>query len=294
LQKNKKNYKVSVIIPTHQGLNDVREAVVSLKNQTLKPIEIIVVDNASKENIAGNLKRQKGLKILRLRKNKGVTGGRNAGLKLVSKNADYVLIFDHDMVADKGMLLELLKTAEKYTTIGIATPKILYTDNKKIIWSAGTGINLVSGRVIFRGGTDVGQYEKEEEVQVAPAVMLIKKEVLKKIKKFDDVYFATYEDTDFCFKAKEAGFATFYSPLAIAHHKIPLDEVDSSKRLLNRAFWVARNRIIFMKRFGKNYYFFLLFFVPLYFFYYLILSLKYRNYKAIFEYARGVYCAILL
>lgn len=286
--------KISVIIPTHKGLNDVIDAIKSLRLQTIKPTEIIVIDNASKENIAYSIsKRFRNLKIKRLTKNKGVTGGRNAGIKLVDKSSKYVLIFDHDMTADKDMLENLLQTIKLSKEIGIVTPKILYTDNPKFIWAAGTGMNLLTGQVIFRGGKDRGQYEKTEEVQVAPAVMLIKSELLKKIKRFDDIYFATYEDTDFCFRARTAGYKTFYEPQAVAYHKIPLDEDDSNKRLLDRTFWVARNRIIFMKKFGKSFTVFLLIFTPFYFLYYLFLSLKYKKIKPIFEYVKGAGYAIL-
>ena len=84
------------------------------------------------------------------------------------------------MVADKGMLEELVKVSESDNEVGIVTPKIYYSDDKDRIWSAGTGMNLWTGQVLFRGGKDMGQFDVSEEVQVAPAAMLVKRKVLDK------------------------------------------------------------------------------------------------------------------
>lgn len=282
---------IIAVIPTYNQKKDVKEAVVSLLKQTVPLKKIVVIDNASTDNTSEYLNKyieENGLKtvsIIRNKRNEGVTGGRNRGIEY-AKDAKYVLFFDHDMVAKSTMLEELLNTAKADKNIGIVTPKIYYWDEKNIIWSAGTDVNLTTGQTLFRGGEDKGQYEEAEEVAVAPAVLLVKHKVLKKIHKFDPVYFATYEDTDFCFRAKKARFSTFYAPKAVAYHKIPLDEDLSNKRLLERSYWVARNRMIFMKRFGENFLVFLLI-SPAFMVYYLILSVRYKKIIPIWRYLYG-------
>jgi GT2 family glycosyltransferase len=191
------------------------------------------------------------------------------------------------MTATPTMLEELLKTAQKEEKRGIVTPKIYYFDNKKIIWAAGTDINRTTGQTIFYGGEDHGQYEIEKEVAVAPAILLVKKKVLEKVKKFDTTYFATYEDTDFCFSAKKVGFSTYYTPHAVAYHKIPYDPQIAMKRLLERSYWVGRNRYLFLRKFGLFNAVSLLF-IPIYILYYWLLAVQYRNYRAIGAYAKGV------
>ncbi len=290
-------YNISVIIPTYNSWNTLLDCIQSIKNQTLKAKEIVIVDNASTDQTYERIQKSKRkkkkekikLKIFRNRKNLGVTGGRNKGIKEASKDCDYLFFFDHDMVADRRMLEELIRVAEKSSDIGIVTPKIYYWNDKKRIWSAGTGINLWTGQVLFRGGKDKGQYEREEEVQVAPASMLVKRKVIDKIKGFDDKYFATFEDTDFCFRAKSAGFKVYYAPKAIAYHKISFNPKNEADRLLNRAYWVGRNRILFMKDFGK---FTFWFFIPVFAVYYLRLAIKYRNLGAFFNYLKGIFSGI--
>ncbi len=286
------DYQISVIIPTYNSWKTLRDCLGSISKQTLNPNEIVVIDNASTDGTAekvSNLKHQiLNLEIFKNKKNLGVTGGRNRGIKEAPKSSDYLFFFDHDMIADKKMLEELVKVAKMDPKIGIVTPKIYYWEDKKRIWSAGTGINLWTGQVLFRGGKDVSQYEEVEEVQVAPAAMLVKREAIGKIKGFDNKYFATYEDTDFCFRARRAGFKTYYSPKAVAYHKLSTDPRYEADRLLSRAYYVGKNRVLFMKDFGKNFYIFL-FFLPVYIIYYLKLAIKYYRLKDWFTFLRGTF-----
>jgi len=292
--------KVSVIIPTRNSWETLRECLKSLLSQSFSLYEILIIDNASTDETFNNvtafakkIKSDSKIEIFRNSKNLGVTGGRNRGIKEAGNDYDFLLFFDHDMVADKDMVKELITVSERSKDIGIVTPKIYYFGQKDQIWAAGTGINLWTGQILFRGGKDTRQFEDIEEVQVAPASFLVKSEVLQEIKGFDDVYFATYEDTDFCFRARENGFSTYYIPKAIAYHKIPYDESDSMKRLLTRTYFIGRNRVIFMKRFGKNIFVFLAC-TPAFLVYYSYLSLKYNKVKSIFDFVKGTIDGFLI
>ena len=286
--------KISVIIPTYNSYKTLLPCVKSILDQTLKPYEVIVVDNASVDGsweklLQSNLVSE--IKIYRNAKNLGVTGGRNRGIKEASKKSDYLFFFDHDMIADKKMLKELVNTAEDENA-GIVTPKIYYLSDKTRIWSAGTAVNLWTGQTIFRGGRDRGQYEKSEEVAVAPAAILAKWAVVDKLRNFDDRYFATYEDTDFSFRAKKVGFKVYYSPKAVAYHDLSTDPNKEAERLLSRGYLVGKNRVLFMKDFGKNFFVFLCF-LPVYVFYYAKMGLKHNNFKGIGNFVRGTIEGIL-
>lgn len=288
--KKSEKPKISVVIPTFNSWKTLEKSIKSILSQSLLPTEIIIVDNASTDKTPDYLRKFKSkkikLRIFRNTTNNGVTGGRNRGIQEADKNLDYIFFFDHDMYAEKHMLVELLKVAESDENIGIVTPKIFYWRDKKRIWAAGTGMNLWTGQVLFRGGRDEGKYEKVEEVQVAPAAMLVRKEVIRKIKEFDNAYFATYEDTDFCFRARKSGFKVYYAPKAVAYHDLPIDLKEESIRLLSRSYLVGRNRVIFMKKFGKNFLVFT-FFLPIYIFYYLRLALKNKRFNAWREFLKG-------
>lgn len=264
-----------------------------MQNQTLKPREIIVVNNGSTDGTAKKVKEKfPQVKLINLKINAGVTGGRNKGIEVAKKNSDFLFFFDHDMVAEKNMIANLVKVAESNKQIGIVTPKIYYYGNKKRIWSAGTGINVWTGKIIFRGGEDRGQYEREEEVEVAPAAILVKKELMKKIKSFDNNYFVSYEDTDFCFRAREIGFKTFYAPKAVAYHILSWDPKDDADRVLSRSYWIGRNRVIFMKKFGKNFPVFFIF-LAMFTGYYLGVSIINKRVADWFRFLKGTAAGLL-
>lgn len=282
-----KTEKIVVVIPTYNDSNTLFRCFKSLTKQSLKLFKIIIVDNGSNRKVSECIEEDySNVKVIFLNSNLGVAQGRNIGMKALRGKYTYLLFFDHDMIAGKNMIKELLKVAEMDNTVGIVTPKIYYWGDKKRIWSAGTGINLWTGQIIFRGGKDVGQYEKIEEVQVAPAAMLVKKDVIEQIKGFDEKYFATFEDTDFCFRARKKNFKIMYVPKAVAYHRLPTDPKKEARRLLDRAYWIGRNRILFMKDYGKNFLVFL-FFIPLFTLYYLYLSLKYKKAAAWLNFVRG-------
>lgn len=289
----KKDRKVVAIVPTFNSWDTLKDCLKSLIAQTHKLERILVIDNASTDGtlesittFAKNIKTDSNIAIFRNSKNLGVTGGRNRGIKEAGNDYDFLLFFDHDMVADKEMVKELITVSERSKDIGIATPKIYYSDQKDQIWAAGTGINLWTGQILFRGGKNTRQFEDVEEVQVAPASFLVKREVLNKIGGFDDVFFATYEDTDFCFRARANGFLTFYTPNGVAYHKIPFDESTSNKRLLIRTYFIGRNRVIFMKRYAKSFFIFLCF-LPVFFLYYLFISIKLGKLNPAMNFIKG-------
>jgi len=290
-----KSPKVSIVIPTHNRKDDLIECLESVINLDYLKYEVIVVDNASADGTyAAVRKKFPRIKVITNKENLGVSGGRNIGLKSVDSQSEYILFLDHDVVLSANLLSELLRVIIGSGDIGIATPKIYYYSHKKVIWSTGTSINLVSGRVSFNGGNKVdhGQFDKIRDVQVAPAVILVKKEVIEKIGGFDEIYFATYEDTDFCFRARKSGYRVVYVPGTWAYHKIPLDWLESMNRLLSRAYYVGRNRLIFMRKHSKYFPLFLMF-LPVYFFYYSCLSLWFRKVKEIGNFCKGTMAGLL-
>ncbi len=279
--------RISVVIPTWNGSKTIETCISSLQKQSLPPTEIIVVDNGSSDKTAQIVsKRFPKVKLICLPTNTGVSGGRNTGITAAGKKSSHIFVFDHDMIADPRLLAELVSTANRHSA-GIVTPKIYYLRPKNFIWAAGTGINLWTGQVLFRNGIDKGQFDQETEVQVTPAAMLISRQVLNTIGNFDERIFASWEDTDFCFRASHAGFTIYYSPKAIAYHNLSFDIKDEAGRLLTRyPFQIGRNRIVFMKRFGKSWPVFLIF-LPVYILYYGYLALKFWQFRGYLLFLKG-------
>jgi len=127
--------KVSVIMPCYNAAQYLETALKSVLDQTLKDLELIAVDNGSTDRTYEILKRyekaDRRLKIVRLMKNQGPSGGRNAGMRIAS--GEYIAFMDsddelpsdayeamydraksdaYDLVA--GSILDIITTTETY------------------------------------------------------------------------------------------------------------------------------------------------------------------------------------
>ena len=277
---------VSVVVPTFNRKNDLLRCLGSLMESSYKHIEVIVVDNGSTDGTCEAVKNfHPNVKLINLDKNTGVTGGRNAGAKIAM--GDLLLFLDHDMVVDERMLEVLVNLLLEDEKIGSVGPVIYYLDDPNRVWSAGSSINMLTGKI--SANTEV--HKKAVDVQVLPAVILARKELLEKLGFYDNVFFAVYEDTDICFRIKKAGYKVICTSKAIAWHNVPLDPALQEVHVLSRSYYIARNKILFMKKHAAklNSVFFLMFFMPIFAAYYSWRSLRIGKLAFLENYWRGVF-----
>lgn len=124
--------KVSIVVPVYNVEEYVRKSVATLQNQTLKDIEIILVDDGSKDNsgkICDELaKEDKRIKVIH-KKNEGVSVARNTGVDAAS--GDYIGYCDADDTCDEDMFEILYNNAiENNADISIVGNKTVYIDGK--------------------------------------------------------------------------------------------------------------------------------------------------------------------
>lgn len=107
---------VSVVVPTYNNENYIRTCINNLLAQTLKNIEIIVIDDCSTDNTWKILKMQYlGIKkIIRVRNetNIGTSASRNKGTELA--NGKYITYVDHDDIVEPTYLEVMYNNAERY------------------------------------------------------------------------------------------------------------------------------------------------------------------------------------
>jgi len=288
--KTLKEPLVSAVIPTFNRKDDLLECLRALSNSSYSNMEIVVVDNASTDGTSEAIQKlYPYVKLMKLERNTGVTGGRNAGARVAK--GEFILFLDHDMIVDKQMVEELTKVIEADPSIGVAGPVIYYYDEPSKIWAAGTSISMTTGKVSFNTvNPDESGLISPFEVQVLPAAILTRKELLFQIGFFNDEFFAVYEDTDFCLRARDVGYKVLCVPDAKAWHRTPIAGEKQEIHLLGRSYYLARNRIIFMKKHAKSSSFalFLISIVPVYATYYTWRSLSHGRVKFIKEYWRGL------
>ena len=236
--------KVAVVILNFKVKEEIKKCIRSVQSSTYKDLEIIVVDNYSQDELEKEISSFDDVYFYQTNKNLGYTGGNNIGIKIaLNLGVDYILILNPDTTIDKKCIENLVKGIEK-NKAGIVGPKI-YFSGTKTIWYAGGVMDLanVIGRHRGVDEKDLGQYEKEEETDyITGAAILIKSNVIKKIGLFDENFFLYYEDSDYCMRAKKAGFKNFYIPNAIVFHD---NAKSSGLGSPLQDYFITRNRMLY-------------------------------------------------
>jgi GT2 family glycosyltransferase len=241
--------KIAIVILNWNGLSDTLECLESLKTIVYPNYVIVIIDNGSKGNDAEIIREKFGdfICVIEEEKNLGFVSGCNEGIQwALCSGADYILLLNNDTVVDSSFLIELVKVAQSNIQIGIVGPKICYYEQPNKIWFAGGKINFWTGITHFIGRDefDYGRFDCIKEVDfVSGAALLIKKETIRGIGLLNELYFAYYEETEWCTKAKRAGFKVVYVPNARIWHKTYMRKTSEIE-----IYYTTRNRFIFMKR----------------------------------------------
>ncbi len=219
------NRKVAIVILNWNNFEDTKECLDSLKKIDYPNYEVIVVDNGSEDGSAEKIARAfPHIKLIRNRENLGFAEGNNVGIKEALKDGpSYILLLNNDTVVDGNMLSKLVGSFESDTSVGIAGPKIYYYGQTNIIWSAGVRYDRIFMRPLFIGyrEKDSDRFSKLKNVdEVSACAMLIRKEVIEKIGYLDEKFFTTAEDSEYCIRAKMAGYRIFFIPEAKVWHKV--------------------------------------------------------------------------
>ncbi len=104
---------ISVIIPTYNGAKNIKRAITSILNQTYPNIEVIVVDDASKDNTVEIVESMKDsrIKLLRHKENKNGAAARNTGIR--AAKGEYIAFLDDD---DEWLPEKLMKQMQYLST----------------------------------------------------------------------------------------------------------------------------------------------------------------------------------
>ena len=224
---------VSIIILNYNGLNDFKDCFESIYNSNYTNIELILIDNNSKDNSVRIIREKyNNVKIIELKKNYGFAEGNNIGI--IKAKGEYVVLLNLDTIVDKNWLSELVKVAQLSKKIGIVGSKIYYDDDKTTINFAGSSCDKYGNtRNIGDKKFDyelVSQQNLKKSFYICGASILIKPDLYKKMKLFDPDYFMYYEDVDFCWRAWIFGYEVFYTNKSFIYHKIDRIAKDFKKK----------------------------------------------------------------
>lgn len=224
---------LSICIVTYNACQRLRDCLVSInKFAPLCSYEIIVVDNASDDGTLKMLANEfPQVRLIQNTRNEGYTKPLNQALN--AANGEYLAPLNPDTLLTQDLFGPLLNFLRYHPQAGIITPKVLNQDGTlQLQCRRGEARPLeVLGYFLhlerlFPGNRKLGGYLMrwlpEDEVAEVPAVsgscMLIRREVIEQIGLFDEQFYAFQEDSDLCFKARQAGWKVYYVPTSTVVH----------------------------------------------------------------------------
>jgi GT2 family glycosyltransferase len=186
--------------------------------------------------------------------NLGACTARNQALGIAS--GSYLAFADNDLaVRSRNWLRVLAERLESGPRIGIVGPKLVFPFPPYALECAGVAISP-SGRVQYRGrgearegtGLEACATRTAGPVQcLISACWLMKRAVYEEIGGLDEVFNpAQYEDLDFCYRAREAGWEVWYEPAAEMYHYENTTTAGSPD--LNFRYITIRNGLEFKRR----------------------------------------------
>ncbi|RJP24073.1 MAG: glycosyltransferase family 2 protein [Candidatus Abyssobacteria bacterium SURF_5] len=236
--------KVSVIIPTYNGIKYIPACLDSLRSQSRVADEIIVVDDGSSDGTAALLAAAyPEARLVRLKNNQGFAAAANKGIS--SSSGDYIALLNNDTTAHKDWLKELIKVLDEQPSVSFCSSKMLFADQPDTINSIGIGFTRtgIAMDVGFRQ-KDGLQFERARPVFGACAgAAIFRRSLFDEIGLLDEDLFMWYEDVDFSLRARLAGRECLYVPTAIIYHKGG-GTISSKQR--KHIYYCARNQILIM------------------------------------------------
>lgn len=200
--------------------------------------EIFVVDNGSQDGSGGEVKRVFPLiLVVENEKNLGFAKAVNQGLQKASGR--HVLLLNPDTRVREGAVEKLIAFLDKHANVGAAGARLLNADGTKqnsVASFPSLATELLNKSLLKRlfpmrfPGKQKGYLEPVEVDSVIGACMMVRREAIRQVGLLDEDYFLFFEETDWCYRMKRAGWKIYHIPQAeVCHFKGKSAETQKKK-----------------------------------------------------------------
>lgn len=216
---------VAVIVLNWNGLADTEACLASCFEQTWKPTEIWLVDNASANDEGAILESRYGNRVRMLRNsgNLGFTGGNNVAIRQILREgrAEFIALLNNDATAAPDWIERLVRSALSHPDMGMFASHMVFAADHGRTENTGTEI-LTTGEAIPRG-RDLPLTAFESDATLLGAcggAVLYRAHLIRTLGAFRDDFFANFEDVDLSLRHCACGYFTRFVAGAIVHHKL--------------------------------------------------------------------------
>lgn len=206
----KKKAVVSIIIVNWNGRKWLKKCLMSLENQSYKKLEIIVVDNGSKDDSSLYIETSfPQVKLITNKKNLGLTKAFNIGFK--KAQGEYIILFNNDAWVERDFVEKLYRFYIKSDFDVIAPIEKRY--DKSTEFKCNTTIDPIGSPAYF-----VPTYSREKKIFYLSVCFFFSKKVYEDSRGMDEDYFLYYEDVDWFWRLSLLGKKFAYITNITVYH----------------------------------------------------------------------------
>jgi GT2 family glycosyltransferase len=230
---------IVVVIVTYKSAQLTIEAVRSLLTERATPglsVRVVVVDNASGDlpeiaRVVEDCDWSSWVALVQAPRNGGFAYGNNLGIEhaYASRTPSYVYLLNPDAQVRPGAIGSLVRFLEAHPEVGIAGGSFENLDGSdwpiafrfpNLIGELAQGLEFGVATYLLERWVTVRHMTKANQPVdwISGAAVMIRPEVLAAIGGLDENYFLCFEETDFCRRARSAGFPTWYVPESRVMH----------------------------------------------------------------------------
>jgi GT2 family glycosyltransferase len=214
---------VSAIVVNWNGARHLEICLPTLLSQSYRPLEIIVVDNAStdgSEAVAQSL----GVRWLSLQRNMGLAAALNRGAQAAA--GELVLFLNNDMRFHEAFVDSMVISMAQ-------DPDIFSVDALQYNWEASKPVHMATRLTRARRADELcysmlpGLYVFQEScgsptnvLMSSAANMLVRKSMFHTLRGFDERLPLGYEDVELCWRAWVHGWKSIFAPAAVCWHRV--------------------------------------------------------------------------
>ena len=209
----------------------------ALERGAQRPDEVVVVDAGSHDGSAEFLRaRATAAFVVEARADEGFPAGANLGFRrALELGADRVLLLDACAEVQPGTLAELSAALDRAREVGVVGPVVRAAARPDLVESAGLEWSPRTGRV--RPGRRGQPFHPAPgwELRAVDGLwgraLLVRRDVLEAVGNFDPRYVGTFEDLDFCLRARAKGFGVAcVASASVLRHEEPELEGSAARR----------------------------------------------------------------
>ncbi|QVL31144.1 glycosyltransferase family 2 protein [Telmatocola sphagniphila] len=213
---------VWIVVLNFNGWEDTIKCLASLE-PIRNSCAIVLVDNASKENRLDQMKENHPwIHTLPRNTNGGWAGGNNTGIEYaLERGAEQIILLNNDTRVSPSLVSTLLEAAAANPTYGVIGPVINFMDDPEVVMTDGCVFNHPGYPGFFeRKSVPLENSRTITPVEIVNGCcMMVSRAVFEAIGLIDERFFLIHEESDFCLRAREAGFGCGVLGTSLVWHK---------------------------------------------------------------------------